>query len=351
MKSRVLPLLFVVLVTSLLLSACGAPAAVAWPGITPVQDTAYIAYMGQVFAIRTSDGGMLWKFPEQAVGAGMYAAPAVSDDLLAVGDYNNKLHAVNPKTGSGLWEFGEAKARYIASPLILGDTVYAPNADGHLYAINRQGTLVWKFEAGQALWSQPISDGKVIYQASLGHHLYALDPQTGNLNWSVDLGGALVSTPHLDENGVIYAGTLANEVVAVDSASGKILWKTNVASGVWSSPVIKDGTLFLSNIDGMVYALKAADGSLVWKTDIGASVTGSGAITPNGVVFANDKGDVVLLSFEKGEKAWTYTSGLQLYGSPVNIQDHVLVGVTHNDKVLLAFDYSGKETWSFALPK
>ena len=351
MKSRVFPLLFIVLVTSLLLSACGAPQAVAWPGISSSQDTAFVAYSGQVFAVRSSDGTLLWKYPEQAVGAGMYAAPAVSDDMLVVGDYGNKLHAVNPKTGMGLWEFSEARARYIASPLILGQMVYAPCADGYLYALNNQGSLKWKFQADQALWSQPVTDGKTIYQGSLGHKVFAIDAESGNLIWSADLGGALVSTPYLDDQGVLYAGTLGGEVLAIESTTGKIMWKAAVDSGVWSSPVLKDGTLFLSNADGMAYALSTADGSLVWKTDIGGPVTGSGALTSDGVVFSTEKGDVVMLGFDKGEKVWTYTSELQLYGSPANIQDRILVGITHSDKLLIAFDYSGKELWSFALPK
>jgi outer membrane protein assembly factor BamB len=362
MKAKALPFFSLVILLSMLLSACGAPQAASWPGITTTQDTTYVSY-SQLYSVRTSDGSLQWKYPEKPEGSGMFAAPAVGTDLVVVGDYSNNLHAVNPKTGALLWKFENAKARYIAQPLITDKLVLAPSTDHYLYALNFQGTLVGKFEADSALWSQPLYDGKTIYLASLNHKLYALNPsQIETALWKVDVGGAIVSTPALDNKGILYVGTLAKEVVAVDSQSQKILWRAPTNEEVWSSPVIKDGTLYIASKTGTVYALNTADGTLVWKTDIGGTVTSKGALTTAGVVFisvkdknngdSEDSGDVIMLDYAKGSKLWTSTIKSLLYGDPASTPNQILVGLTRSsDKLLTVFDFTGKELWSLPLPK
>ena len=189
MKAKVLPFFSLVILLSMLLSACGAPAAASWPGIIATQDTTYVSYT-QLYSIRTSDGSLQWKYPDKPEGSGMFAVPAVGTDIMVVGDYSNILHAVNPKTGALLWKFEESKSRYIAPALVLDKLVLAPSTDHHLYAVDYQGKLVGKFEADSALWSQPVYDGKTVYLASLGHKLYALDPnKIGTALWQLDLGG------------------------------------------------------------------------------------------------------------------------------------------------------------------
>ena len=361
MKAKVFPFFSVVILLSMLLSACGAPQAASWPGITTAQDTTYVAST-QLYSVRTSDGSLQWKYPDKPEGSGMFAAPTLSNEILVVGDYSNNLHAVDPKTGTLKWKFTDAKARYIAQPLITDKLVLAPSADHFLYAVNFQGTQVGKFDAGTALWSQPLYDGKTIYQTSLGHKLFALDPANiGTALWSSDLGGAIVSTPLLDK-GTLYVGTLAKEVLAVNSQDGKILWRVTVDQEVWSSPVLKDGTLYLASKTGTIYALNATDGSVTWKMEIGGVVTGKGALTSSGVVFISvkdknngeteDSSDVIMLDTTKGTKVWTTTIKSLLYGDPASTPDRIILGLTRSsDKLLTALDFTGKEIWSLPLPK
>jgi outer membrane protein assembly factor BamB len=362
MKAKVLPFFSIIILLSVLLSACSGQQSASWPGITIAQDTTYVSYL-QLYSIRTSDGSLQWKYPEKAEGAGMFALPAVGSDIVVVGDYSDTLHAVNPKTGALLWKFTDAKSKFIAPALVTDKLVLAPCADHSLYAIDFQGKLVAKFDAGSALWSQPLFDGKTLFQTTLGHKLFAFDP--ANIEkplWNSDLGGAIVSTPLLD-TGTLYVGTLAKEVVAVNSQDGKIIWRTPINQEVWSSPVIKDGTLYVASKTGTVYALNAADGKEVWKKDISSGVvTSKGAITPAGVVFVSvkdknngeteDTSDVVMLDYAKGTQIWLTNLKSLAYGDPVGTPDHVLVGLTRSpDKIIIALDLTGRETWSLAVPK
>ena len=66
----------------------------------------------------------------------MSSSPAIgSDGTVYVGSDDNKLYAINPKSGAKLWEF-ETGDRVSSSPTIGSDgTVYIGSEDGKLYAI------------------------------------------------------------------------------------------------------------------------------------------------------------------------------------------------------------------------
>ena len=65
----------------------------------------------------------------------MSSSPAIgSDGTVYVGSFDNKLYAINGKTGVKLWEF-ETGGDVHSSPAIGPDgTVYVGSQDGKLYA-------------------------------------------------------------------------------------------------------------------------------------------------------------------------------------------------------------------------
>ena len=75
----------------------------------------------------------LWEFE---TGRPVYSSPAIgSDGTVYVGSQDDKLYAINGKTGDKLWEF-ETRYRVFSSPAIGSDgTVYGGSEDNKLYAI------------------------------------------------------------------------------------------------------------------------------------------------------------------------------------------------------------------------
>ncbi len=57
--------------------------------------------------------------------------------------------------------------------LVTKDTIYATNADYNLYALSFTGTLKWvtPFQADQAIWGSPVSDGTNVYFGTLGRQV------------------------------------------------------------------------------------------------------------------------------------------------------------------------------------
>ena len=80
-------------------------------------------------------GNPIWKF---VMGNGTRSSPAIGPDgtvYVGSGYEDNKLYAINGKSGVKLWEF-ETRGPVFSSPAIGSDgTVYVGSVDNELYAI------------------------------------------------------------------------------------------------------------------------------------------------------------------------------------------------------------------------
>lgn len=353
MKSkRILSITFVLMAASLLLSACsGGLAASSWPGVTVAGDVAYVAYGSEIGAVNLSTGNLTWRYPEKVdARTTYYAAPQLDGTQLLVGDYANKLHSLDANTGTAQWAFEGATGRYIAPVKILPDAILAANADHHLYVLDRQGQLRWKFETQQGVWAQPVTDENFIYLAGMDRQLYALPMAGGEPRWTKDLGGSVVYGLALDADGVLYVSTMAKEVIALRAENGQELWRFAAQGVIWARPVVKDGKVFVGDLTGKFYGIDAKNGQAVWSVDTGAPVIAAAGQTPENLVVVNEKGDVIFLTLD-GSIVWTRTVNGKLYSSPAVGEKHIVVAALEGENLLVAFDFQGNQTWQFQFPK
>lgn len=352
MKSFPIRILLLLVIGGVMLSACsGGLVANSWPGVTAGKDLVYLSDQGFVFAVKVSDGSMAWRYPaDKAAAKPFYAAPALTDSELIVGDYGNSLYVLDPATGNQKWTYDKSKGLWVGSPQVVGNVVLAPSADANLYAFNLQGQLLWSFKTQQMIWAQPVSDGTLVYQAGMDHKLYALKLSDGSLVWSTDLGGSAISSPALDENGVLYVGTLASEMLAIDGKTGRILWRHNSPGTIWSSPLVVGNTLYYGDFSGIASALSTKDGSPQWTIDLAGPVTASATSFKDGLIYVMETGDIQALTLD-GKKSWSHSINGKLYSTPTVVGDRLVVPVTQGDSLLVTLDANGNEVWSFVMPK
>lgn len=349
-NSRIFPLIFI-FVMGLLLSACAGGMTVnGWPGASVDENGLFLAAGNQVYALNPDNGNLLWKFPEKASANQLFfAIPAVNTDVVIVGDYTSKLYALGIKDGKERWQFDDAKSRYIASPVIVGETLLAANADGKLYALDMNGSLKWSFETKHALWATPQVDGETVFLSSMDHSIYSLNLNDGSENWSEDLGSALVA-PALYNDGIIYQGSLNGEFHALQAKDGKILWTYKADSGVWSEALLHEGKLYFGDQKGVIYILTASDGSLVQRITTESAITGKPALMKDGMVFSNEKGEVYTIGFG-GERMWTRTVEGKAFSEITVTGDKIYVPYAQGKKLLEVFDINGNGLWSFTPSK
>jgi outer membrane protein assembly factor BamB len=226
MKKKLLLMTTALLILAVAISGCTtAGLATSWPGLSVTQDLSYVAFGNYIYAVKNSDGSLAWRFPQQLVKENIFfAAPAYENNTIVAGDYSNILFSLNATTGQQNWDFKEAKDRYIASPLLFNGITYAPNADGHLYALDSSGNLLWRFKSLRPNWSKPVTDGTNFYFGSMDHFVYALKltysqdeigaDEIGKRIaiqkplWSTDLVTAIFADPTLSSENILYTGTL-----------------------------------------------------------------------------------------------------------------------------------------------
>jgi outer membrane protein assembly factor BamB len=357
--SRLLPFTFLVILAIFLSSCSGAAANTSWPGLTVDAKTkvGYVAYNQQVYAINLENGSEVWKFPEKTDSKLTFFAPPVltPDGQLLVAGYDNAIHSLNPANGQenqGNWPFQGANDRYVASPLVTGDRVYAPDANGTMYVLDLTGKLLWTYHTDKPLWATPATDGKVIYLASMDRHVYALDAQSGKLIWeSEDLGGAVVGTPTIGPDGTLYVGSFGRLMAALNPQNGKILWSKPTTGWVWAAPALDQGVLFFGDLDGAFYAMNATDGAVSWETppaeSAGNSISDRSVVISDTVYYTAENGSLFAASTTDGNpKAIIQVDG-KLYASPQVIGDLFLLAPVGKGPFLMAVDKTGAEKWVY----
>lgn len=351
-----------------LLTACGnrSLASTDWPGVTVQGDKAYLAAGTYVYAVNLSNGQETTvtladkttpvRFPSDGKGGPFYGNPAfTSDGQMIVGsaNINDRKHPLFSADAADLttkWTYqDQAKDIWLGGALILNDVIYAPNSDNGLYSFDLNGNMKGKFTAENSLWSNPVTDGQMIFVSSMGHSVYAVNP--GNLNqiWGTELDASIIASPTV-KDGRLYVPTIGGTVYALNAETGEILWQKSFDGGI-SGPVAVEGDrLYLGtvlNTTGTVYALSTEDGATIWRYDADGSITGSPLVKDNLVVFVTEAGTVRALDLD-GKPIWQQTLDAKLYSSPISAGDLILVAPTgKSDLMLVAYDTTGAQKWIF----
>ena len=357
-KNKKFLFIIILAVVALSLGACSGRRVVAsgWSGTTVNEETVYFSYGPHAYALNLKNGALQWQFPAEPIsGTDFYAAPVLTDDhsQLLVAGYDSVLYSVNPVGLSASVCSKAAENRYIASPLVTEDGIFAPNADYSLYGLDFDGLLQWEFETEEPLWASPIwsENCDCIYQVSMDHYLYAINPENGNQVWkSEDLGGPIVSQPSISDDGLIILGTFNNEVIALDVESHKVEWRFHTSDWAWATPVIDGDQVYASDISGTFYALDLHSGELLWQLQPGGGIYSAPLVQDGMLYFSTDASSLVVISRDGVIQRNQPIDG-KLYASPVGAGDKVLLSPSEAEFFLVALSESGVQVWGYPPPK
>lgn len=352
-------LTLVIVLGALLLSACsGSRASIVntWPGLAADGERVYLASGSHLYAVDAKTGKEVWRYPAETDNSLIfYANPVLTPDgqlLIGSEGNNHELVSVDPATGKDNWSapFSAAKGKWVGSPLVFNDTIFAPNSDGFLYVLDLEGKQVQDpIELGGALWSAPVTDGTYLFVTSLDHHLHIIDPALGDTGKMVDLGGATPGSPVVGDGGV-YVGSFSSavEFVQPDGSHQEI---AQAKEWIWGTPALSDGYLYYADLSGNLYAIEVATGSQTWdgvKPD--GPIVASPLIVGDLIYVVTEEG--TLLALDKDAKvALEKTVGGKLYTTPALSGDLVVVAPYQAEFALAAYDAEGKQAWTYTPAK
>jgi outer membrane protein assembly factor BamB len=149
-----------------------------------------------------------------------------------------------------------------ATPIVIGDRVYASSSSGGVYALDKTTGLVrWRLPFWDAALPSSTgnvgglaSDGKTLYVSVADLGVYAID-LSGNVIWRVGArGGGEPAAPMIFGDLLLYS--LAGEgLFLADRKTGETLEYFEPGDGISAAPTVTgNGQLFVMSNRGIVYA-------------------------------------------------------------------------------------------------
>jgi outer membrane protein assembly factor BamB len=185
---------------------------------------------GTVYAVRESDGTLLWT---QEVENGDNSAPAVTSDGVYVSYACPQSYKFNPTSGDLIWHFsGQCEGGGGDSVAIYNGQVYVRDlvdnyqTDG--ITLNTSNGL---YSGGfNSRYSPTFWQGTAFYTE--GGSLSAVDLSTSQTLWTATPGSDSYSCAPIVVNGIVYAGTAAGNFYGYAAASGSQVFSTKFSQGI-----------------------------------------------------------------------------------------------------------------------
>jgi len=285
---------------------------------------------GRLHALDARTGRQRWQL---RLGGPIRTRATVFDGVAVLQADDGVLYAVSTATGEELWRvrvaekpadrrpFSGPTSRYdrFGSDVVqVTRRLYLGTHEGRVLCLDAATrVLLWEFRCGDAVLAAPAVAAGRVFVGSYDGHVYALDAETGQLVWKHDTRKPVVSTPAVADGRVIV-GSRSYDLVALDMAAGTPVWQRYLwFSWVESSPVVRDGVVYVGSSDAAaVFAFDAATGAPRWKTDVWGWAWGEPAVTARRVLVGTagqrgypvpHRGAVVALDRETGRPVWQFT--------------------------------------------
>jgi len=208
--------------------------------------------------------------------------PVIDGDTLYAADHKGELYALNRHNGKVLWR-KKLKTK-LAGGVGLGDQQLLLGTDeGEVLALSlADGSEQWRVQLSGEVMSIPAGDSSVVAVQTLDGRLTVLKADSGKVLWFYDNPPPKLTlrgrpTPVITPDG-IYAGFASGRLMAFNPSNGLILWEQRVALpkgrsdlekmvDIQASPLLRDGTLYLSGYQGRLMAISRSSGRPLWAVD------------------------------------------------------------------------------------
>jgi outer membrane protein assembly factor BamB len=247
---------------------------------------------GTLYAVEATTGDLRWE--RSLSDRILRSSPVVWNGTVFIAS-NDGVHALRARTGRPLWNATSAGPS-LSSPAVVNGTVFVAYYGGTVHALNATtGAERWRRELNSTTSTTPAVHNRTVYVGDRRGRFYAFSMETGKTRWSRRVTSEFRSSPAV-WNGTVFVGSSDRRVYALDARSGVGVWNTTLGdikwdrgearpdSGIFSSPTVADGVVYVGSNDGRVYSLRAADGTVRWSVSTRGDVTASPAVV-DGTVF------------------------------------------------------------------
>lgn len=141
----------------------------------------------------------------------------------------------------------------------------------------------------------PAIGGDTLYAADIDGEVFAFDKASGKTRWSVELDVPLSAGVGLAPNAILV-GSYKGELIALAREDGHELWRAQLSSEILSEPAASAGVAVATTNDGRLYGVDLDTGAIKWMYESVQPV-----LTLRGTSAPVVKGDTVIAAFDSGK--------------------------------------------------
>ncbi len=238
--------------------------------------------IGDVAAFNAATGEEIWRVRP---GGPLRGAPTIANDTVYVVSQDNQIYALAVADGKLAWS-GASTAELAgiigaAAPAAAAGTVVAGFSSGELAAYRYEnGRVVWQDALARTSISttvgslsdidaEPVIDNGRVYAIGQGGRMVALELNTGQRIWEINIAG--ISTPWVAGDW-IFVVTDQAQLLCIARSTGRIRWLSQLPRWrdeedkegplYWNGPILAGDRLLVVSSDGRIVSAAIADGAV-----------------------------------------------------------------------------------------
>ena len=326
-----------------------------------------------------------WRYPrgdDDGLGAMYSNSVVIGENIYNVGytckgdKCDGEIFGLNLADGSPIWGQNglELKTKLVGSIGVSEDTIFVgttaigdeeDGAEGYFYALDSaadtSSITKWRIPLDANSFSGVAVEGSTAYIATMAGTLYAIDISDSDdatnpserISWTYRAEGAIAG-PILVKNRNLYFGDLASNVYKLDTTSrttsmmlpnvdkGQVTtgeWKFDAGAWVWAAPVIEDGVVYVSALDGSIFALDEMTGSENWSSVIEGQIVSSptlfdrkrGDTRERALAVPSGENNVWVISVIDGRELGVFVTDEPVKSTPLIYNDNLYVHALNGD--------------------
>jgi outer membrane protein assembly factor BamB len=281
-----------------------------WFGRSPPPPPAPLPTIASPVAVRT-----LWQASVGKAGRG-YFVPAVVGDAVYAADADGNVVRLDAASGKQAWRVAIGRA-LIGGVGADATTVVVASAEGEIVALETDGRERWRARVSSEVLAPPVVDRELVVVRSTDSRIFALDVRDGRRRWVYQRAQPTLAvrsaTGVVLQGGYAFSGFSGGKLVAVAANNGGLRWEGNVSlpkgtteiervTDVVGMPWIGDREACAVSYQGRVACFDLTKGQPLWSRPISSSA-GLG-VDARYVFVSEDRGAVSAMDRTSGNSLW-----------------------------------------------
>ncbi len=291
----------------------------------------------------------------------MWNMPATRSDAGGDRAMTRTLSGSLPYDLYGLWEF--ASGANLSPPVAANGMLYVGDAQGTMYALDAQsGELNWSFQAhGRIRHAAAVTMGTVYFASGdlVSGAIYALNAWDGSLRWNYQFTGSAAGAPMV-QHPLVYFGynSQRGNIMALSVFDGVLEWNwkaRHYLSGQLAvrEDVVVSGTTLTEDNESYLYCIDSHTGQIGWEKTLSGYFSGVSLLPGDQAVVTSggaSTGRIYALDTTTGEQLWSpFRVRPFNFWSPPSVHGESIYTLNKGTVYALCLE-TGKEQWNRLLP-